>query len=474
VSQRPSVLGIDVGTSGCKATLIEPDGRVAGTGYATYELRRPQPEWVEIDPNQWLAALRDAVGQAASGGGPGVQAIGLSSANATVLVDTDGRPVMPAIMQLDRRSRAEIRGLRATLGDDALLERTGNIPGAGVSWLATLAWLQNRRPEALARTQSILFPGGYVALQMTGTAAVDPSRASTTGLFDPRQGAWCPELAAAVGVAPAQLPIIADSDEVIGRLRPSVAAALGLRAGIPVVAGVMDSVASALSVRAVEPGDALVILGTMARTVAVSHGFTPRETALTARHAVPSRWISMNVLWGAGRHIAAAASLWSGHPDYARLAREVPTIAPGCDGLRFIASADSGLDGLEQRLSEQRPDHTPAHVARAVIEGVLCEVLGPSPPRGERRQLALSGGPTRAPAVPQILADMTGRSVAVPAVQASESLGAAICSAGAAGLVGDVRTAMISMTGAAQRFEPSPHAHRAYRALAGGALAVDA
>lgn len=458
-----SVLGIDVGTSGCKAILVAPDGRVMGSGHAGYELRRPAPHRVEIDPETWLEAAARAVASAVGEGRACVDAVGISSSNATVLVDSDERPVMPAIMQLDRRSRHAIGKLTAALGEEALLERTGNVPGAGVSWLANLGWLRSERPEALARTRSVLFPGGYLALRMTGIAAVDPSRASTTGLFDPRRTGWCGDLARAVGVEVAQLPAIAGAGEVVGRLRPSMAAALGLRAGTPVVAGAMDSAAAALPARALEPGDAVVVLGTMARMVAVTDRFAPRRRVLTACHVVSDRWIGMRVLWGAGRHIAAAAALWSDRPDYARLAREVPTVPPGSEGVRFAAGSAGGLGRLEAGLSGVRPGHTAAHVARAVLEGVLAEVVSASPLDDPGRTLSLCGGPTRSSVVPQLLADLTGRVVAVPDVEASEPLGAAMCAAAAGALAKDVRAAASSLAPRARTFAPCPDAHRAYR-----------
>jgi xylulokinase len=461
MAERPCVLGIDVGTSGCKATLVDVAGRVRGSGHAGYELRRAGGR-VEIEPATWLAAVRRAVGAATAGGAGGLSAVAISSANATVLVDGAGEPVMPAIMQLDRRAEADIRALRAELGDGALLRRTGNLPGAGVSWLANLAWMRRARPAALARARSVVFPGGFVALWMTGAAAVDPSRASTTGVFDPWRGVWCNDLAAAVGLRASQLPALTAPDGIVGRLSRGAAASLGLPLGIPVAAGAMDSAACALSADAIAPGDTLVILGTVARTVSVMAGGVPDAATLTARHAAPDRWIAMNVLWGAGRFIAAAAALWSGRPDYERLARELPTVPPGCDGLRFQPAPEGAPDSLDDGLSGRLPEHTPAHVARAVIEGILRRVLSPSP--GHERMLTLAGGPTRSPAVPQILADLTGRPVALPAVQAGESLGAAICAASAAGAAADIPAACAATIAPPRIVQPSAPAHRAYAA----------
>jgi xylulokinase len=462
--RKRGVLGIDIGTSGCKATVFDFAGHELGVGYVGYEPERPGPDRVEMDPTRWWAAARRAVAEAvaSAGGGDVVEAIGISSANATVLVDEDERPVVPAIMQLDRRAAVESAALaRAPCADDGCVV---NAPAAGISWAANLAWLARHEAAALARARSILFPGGYVALRLTGVAAVDVSRACTTGLCDVRAGTWCDELTALVGLHPRQLPALTSSDAVIGHVRRGVAGELGLRPGTPVVAGTMDSVAAAMAADATSAGDTLMVLGTMARIVAICDEVPTRPGVLSVRHAVPGAWIDMAVLWGAGLSIARAASLWSGTADYARMQAEVARVAPGADGLSYRPPTDGTALAHDSMLTDGRSDRDPACVARAVIEGVLATLVELAPAR--RGRLILTGGPARTATVPQMLADLVGSDVEVPSVAASEPLGAAMCAATAVGAADDLLTTVARMTRPPHRFAADGGAHAAYGRLA--------
>jgi xylulokinase len=464
MSER-SVLGIDIGTSGCKAAVYTFDGRELGVGYAPYELSRPASDRVEMDPEAWWRAACRAIPDATRGcGADAIESIGISSANATVLVDADERPIGTAIMQLDRRARAEAARLRRDAAASGAADAVVSEPAAGVSWAANLAWLAGHRPKALRAARWILFPGGFVALRMTGVGAVDGSRASTTGLLDLRTAAWQADVAERVGVRPEQLPPVMPSDGVCGALRAGVARRLGVRAGTPVVVGAMDSVAAALAVVAVRAGDRLVVLGTMARALGVRGELDARRDTLRCRHAVPGAWADLTVLWGAGHSIAGVSSLWSGTPDYARLEQDLAAIAPGAGGLTYRPPADGdGRRGLRADLDGLRPEHTPAHVARAVLEGLLARLVAGLEPGG---RMSLTGGPSHGTAVPQMLADITGVPVGVPPVVASEALGAAICAVASTRALGDLARTAAAMAPARREFTPDTGAHAAYRTAA--------
>ena len=235
------LLGIDVGTTSAKATLYDEHGRICGRGRELYSIMQPSPGLAEQDPAIWWQATARAVGDALSSTTKAavVEGIAVSSTNALVLVDQSGHPVRPAIMQLDRRSVTDAAILQQTLGD-AITQAAGNVIAETGYWLPALRWLRTNEPESLARTRCVLYPAGYVTLQLCGATTMDRTRAATTLLFDHAEGTWSKLLAMEGGLSLAQLPPVYEPTEVVGRLRSEIADQVGLHAGIPVIGGAMD------------------------------------------------------------------------------------------------------------------------------------------------------------------------------------------------------------------------------------------
>jgi xylulokinase len=306
-------LGLDIGTSAVKAVLADERQRVRASATVPLATQRPHPLWSEQDPDRWwtasaeaLAGLRAAEPQLFAA----VAAIGLSGQmHAATLLDESGRPLRPAILWNDGRSHREAARLREDHPDIARL--TGVPAMAGFTG-PKLLWLARHEPEILRRTRRILCAKDVVRLRLTGEALTDPSDAAGTWFLDEARRAWCPRAVEACGIPEDLLPGIVEGSAVGGRLRPGVAAELGLPAGIPVAGGAGDAAAGAVGLGAVEDGDAFVSLGTSAQLFVTRSSYEPAPERMVHAfcHPLPGRWSQIAALLNGASCLAFAERLF--------------------------------------------------------------------------------------------------------------------------------------------------------------------
>ncbi|HXJ41935.1 MAG TPA: FGGY family carbohydrate kinase, partial [Bryobacteraceae bacterium] len=234
-------LGIDIGTGGSRALLVDRGGRVVAAHTAAHEdMLMLQPLWAEQRPENWwdaaVAAIRGVLA-AAGVKGADVQGIGLSGQmHGLVILDDANRVIRPALIWCDQRSQKQVDWVNETVGQARVLECIANPVLTGFT-LPKLLWVRDNEPELYARVRKVLLPKDYVRFRLTGEFATEVSDASGTALFDVVKRRWSYELAAAVGVDRSVLPTCFESSEITGRITPEVAALTGLAAGTPVVGG---------------------------------------------------------------------------------------------------------------------------------------------------------------------------------------------------------------------------------------------
>lgn len=391
--RRLTILAIDIGTTACKAVLTGPDGSVAGMGQAEYPTHHPRPLWAEQDPEDWWHAAVEATRAAlhAAGGRPfEVAAIGLSSQRETVaLADAAGRPLARAISWMDRRGAEQVHRLVDKLGFEAIHRHTGMVPDAAFT-LAKLLWLAEHEPELLGRARWLLQPRDFVAHRLTGQFITDPSLASRTMMWEAEAGRWWEPAFDELGIRPERFPPVVSSHAVIGRLSPAAASALGLPAGIPVVAGGGDRCCEALGV-GLTLGQAMESTGTTSNLSVVVASLPERRDprlAYTA-HVLPGHWLAEQGLNATGailrwlRQLAYSAehrqARQEGHDVYERMTAEAAEVPPGAEGLllfpyfmgarapRWQPTARGAVVGLTLQ-------HGRAHLVRAAMEGVAFEL----------------------------------------------------------------------------------------------------
>jgi xylulokinase len=469
------VLGIDVSTTATKAVVLDEAGGVAGIAIAEYGFDAPHPLWSEQDPGLWwdaaAAAIRNVL--ATSGlTGADIAAIGLTGQmHGLVLLDRADAVLRPAILWNDQRTAAECDLIRAAVGPEHLIEITGNDAVTGLT-APKLVWVRDHEPAVWAAAAHILLPKDYLRLRLTGDHALDKADGSGTLLFDLAARDWSSEMLDALRIPPAWLPPTLEGPAITGGVSASAAAATGLRAGTPVVAGGGDQSANAVGVGAVNPGVVALSLGTSGVVFAATDAplFDPRGRVHAFCHAVPARWHLMSVM------LSAAGSL--------RWFRD--TVAPGTDFADLVASAagvPAGSEGLWflPYLSGERspyPDpqargafvgltlaHDQRHLARAVLEGVayglrdgldLMIAAGMPPPA----QVRASGGGTASPLWRQILADVLETEIATVNTSEGAAFGAALLSTVAAGWYQSVESAVGALVEAQPAAAPGPDAAR--------------
>ncbi|MCL6614243.1 MAG: xylulokinase, partial [Firmicutes bacterium] len=384
------LLGIDIGTSGTKAILVAPDGRVLGAGLAEYELLIPRPGWAEQNPSDWweatVAATRRAMARA--GAKPeDVLGIGLSGQmHGSVFLDGGSRVIRPAILWCDQRTAEQCRAITERIGAERLLALVANPALTGFT-APKILWLRENEPENYARVTKVLLPKDYVRYRLTGAFATEVSDASGTLLFDVANRRWSEEVLAALEIPRGWMPDCFESPVVSGRLSEEAAAALGLLAGTPVVGGGGDNAAGAVGNGIVRPGVISVSIGTSG--VVFAHAERPirdPEGRLhTFCHAVPGKWHLMGVTLAAGGSLRwfrdtlarpeVAEAEGRGCDPYEVITEMAASVPPGSEGLIFLPYLavertpypDPYARGVFFGLSL---GHTRAHMARAVLEGV--------------------------------------------------------------------------------------------------------
>ncbi|KQI72909.1 xylulose kinase [Loktanella sp. 5RATIMAR09] len=365
-------IGLDLGTSGLKAVLINESQAVVAEATAPLTAARPQTGWSEQDPAAWLEAA-DAVMHALAKhvSLAQVRGIGLSGQmHGATLLDSDDAVLRPCILWNDTRSAEEAAALDA---DPRFRTLTGNIVFPGFT-APKLVWVAKHEPDIFAKTARVLLPKDYLRLWLTGEAVAEMSDAAGTSWLDVGKRDWSDDLLAASGMSRAQMPRLVEGSEVSGQLRDRLADRWGLPKGVIVAGGGGDNAASAVGVGVVKSGDAFVSLGTSGVLFAASDAYQPdAETAVhTFCHALPDTWHQMGVI------LAAADALnWftriADKPSATLTAVLGELQAPGRPlFLPYLGGERTPHNDANIRGAFLHLDHATDQVAmtRAVLEGV--------------------------------------------------------------------------------------------------------
>ena len=305
---------MDVGSQGTCAQALEPDGTLVATSYEPHALRYPQAGWAEQDPGEWTAALVATLStiRAATGGREIVALSFGSQLDGLVAAGGDGAPLHPALIWCDRRAGAECEAAAERIDPHALRALTGcNLDPGHVA--AKIAWLARHERATHDAAEAFLLPGSWVAWRASGTLAVDPSNASSTGLLDPRTREWAPEACATFEVDPGRLAPVLRSDAVLGPILGWLQEATGLDAGTLVVLGAGDEMAATLGAGVVEPGVVCDVMGTAEPVCAVVSEPAHDPTGLVELHphADPETWLLESHPGFSSSQVSGSACGWS-------------------------------------------------------------------------------------------------------------------------------------------------------------------
>jgi xylulokinase len=463
-------LGLDIGTSATKALLLEESGRIVSTASVEHPISRPREGWSEQHPADWwkstVAAARKALEQGGAAG-RSVGAIGLSGQmHGSVLLGPDaagsgGRadPLRPAILWNDQRTAAECAEIEEALGGRrALVEACGNAALPGFT-LPKLMWVRKHEPATWSQVGHLLLPKDFIVFRLTGALTTDVGDGAGTMLLDVDRRSWSERMLAASGVDRAILPRVLESAAVAGETTAWSAEQLGVRPGIPVVAGSGDNMCGAVGAGVVEPGMVLAALGTSG--VIYVHTDRPRrdlpsEDPVGRLHCMcaatgPDGWCITGCMLSAGGALQWARDTIAPGERFDKLMAEAEGVPPGCEGLVFLPyltgercphpdpKARGAWIGLTAR-------HTRAHLIRAVVEGVtfgMGQILDLARSMGAQvNAVRITGGGNRSALWLQMQSDIYGVPVEIAGDdEGGSALGAAILAGSGTSPLGPVASA---------------------------------
>ncbi len=480
-------LGIDIGTGGSRALLIDGKGHIVGAVTAPHdEMKMERPLWAEQDPDNWWVAAQQAIKgvlQLTGVSGAEIKGIGLSGQmHGLVLLDKDGKVIRPSLIWCDQRSQAQVDWINMKATAEAVLRCTANPVLTGFT-LPKLLWVRDNEPANYERGCMMLLPKDYIRYKLTGEYATEVSDASGTALFDVVKRRWSTDLASMVGVDKAMLPECFESSQITGIINGEAAAATGLKVGTPIVGGGGDQAASAVGNGIVKSGIVSCTIGTSG--VVFGHmdqpAYDPAGRVHTFCHAVPGKWHVMGVTQGAGLSLQWLRNQLMPGVEYDALTAEASTAPAGSMGLYWLpylmgertphldSTARAAWVGLTAK-------HTRAEMIRSVLEGVAfsqmdcLEIIEGLATVVEN--VRLSGGGAKSAFWRQMFADVFKKQVVTLETQEGSAYGAALLAAVGTGEFGSVPEACEATISEVSTTLPVPEtaqrykqAHRIYQAI---------
>jgi xylulokinase len=482
----PYLMGIDIGTTGARAIIIDEHGNVVGAATEEYSLHTPKPLWAEQNPEDWWESAKLAIGKAIAASnisGEKIGGIGLTGQmHGLVLLDSQGQVLRPAILWCDQRTQEQCDWITDRVGAARLVELTCNSALTGLT-APKILWVRRHEPEIYAKARKAVLPKDYLRFRLTGEYATEVSDASGTLLFDVTNRRWSKQLLQSLDIDEELLPEAHESPIVSGAVSSSAAAETGLRVGTPVVGGASDNAAGAVGNGIVRPG----LISSTIGSSGVIFAFTeqpcvdPKGRIHTFCHAVPGKWHVTAVTLGAGLSLRwlrdelsqaeRSVSSLTGTDPYVYLTEEAEQAPAGSEGLIYLPymmgertphmdpNAKGVLFGLTTR-------HARAHVVRALLEGVAyslrdgLEIMREiGVPTGEIR---FSGGGARSVLWRQIQSDVFGMNGVTLNVGEGPSFGSALLAGVGTGVYANVEDACNATLGVVDRIAPIEENVRRY------------
>ncbi|HWP52532.1 MAG TPA: xylulokinase [Pyrinomonadaceae bacterium] len=462
-------LGLDVGTGGSRAVVIDMTGSVVAAATVEHQpFTSPHPGWAEQDPRDWWRASEAAIRAVLNEVEPqSIKAIGLSGQmHGSVLLDARDESLRPALIWCDQRTADQCRAITEKVGAQSLIELTCNPALTGFT-LPKMLWVREHEPEVWQQTRTVLLPKDYVRLRLSGDKATDVADASGTLLLDVSARKWSREMLAATEIDEKLLPAVYESPEITGTVATTGNQGTGLPKGTPIVAGGGDQAAGAVGMGIVRAGTVSATIGTSGVVFAASDkpSLDPKGRVHTFCHAVPNLWHVMGVTQGAGLSLRwfrdqFGAGDDDGRDPYERLTEEAAQVPAGAEGLLWtpylMGERTPHLDpNARAALVGLTASHTRAHVVRALLEGVAFSLRDTLEIFREMKvpvnEIRLGGGGARSKLWRQIQADVYGREVATVRAEEGAAYGAAILAGVGAGAWPTVDAACEAVVSVADR-----------------------
>ena len=478
------LLGIDIGTSACKAALFEPDGTVSAQANGQYYVFYPKAGWAEQNPDDWWGAVCKAINEMLTRNNINakrIAGVGIDGQSwSAIPLSKGGECLCNTPIWMDARASDICGELEQRIGGDNIFEVCGN-PLQPAYTLPKVLWYKKHRPDIYKGMDKVLQSNSYIAYKLTGAVSQDISQCYGFQCFDMRRGVWDGLLCAEMGLRRNLLPDIVPCHAIIGRATKTAAEECGLMEGTPVVAGGLDAACGALGAGVLHNGETQEQGGQAGGMSICMENYRAVPSLILGCHVVPDRWLLQGgtvggggvIRWfeeqfGAAERTTAAKK---GTNPYAELDELADTIEAGADGLVFLPYMagerspiwDANAKGVYYGIDYSK---TRAHMIRASLEGVAfalrhnIEVAERSGAKVER--LRAMGGAANSRLWTQIKADITGKPIDVPSSDTATPLGAAILAGIATGIYRGFDDAVEKTVRVTRTHEPNSEAKLKY------------
>lgn len=442
------LLGIDSGTSGCKLTLFDFEGRVIATATGMYHTEYAHAGYAEQDAQEWWKVIgRELQGlfQREGINSREIAAIGVDGISWVCLpVNKQGEPIRKAMIWLDRRSEKQAAWMREKIGEDKLIGLSGNPVDASYI-VPKLLWMQQNELDIYSRADKFLQSNAFIVYKLTGEYSQDYSQGYGFHFFDIGKGRWDEQVAEELGISLDLMAPFFRCQDVVGTVTAKAAEETGLAEGIPVVAGGLDAACCTLGAGVIHPGQTQEQGGQAGGMSILLDQPLIHPKLILGYHVIPDRWLLQGGTVGGGgtlrwfnQQLGAfeeQLAKESGRHVFGIMDDEAATVSPGSDGLIFLPYMagerspiwDSNARGVFFGLSY---DKTRFHMIRAIMEGVAFSLQHNLETAEEVqaivKELISVGGSSNSRIWTQLKADITGKPIHVPFSDHATTLGAAL------------------------------------------------
>jgi xylulokinase len=469
--RQMNFLGIDVGTGGSRAVLIDEGGKVVASAMAEHKpFASSEIGWAEQEPEDWWRAVVLAIRQVLENANADeIGAISFSGQmHGAVLLNDADQVLRPALIWCDQRTEKQCAEITEKIGAETLINLVSNPAVTGFT-LPKLLWVRENEPEVWQKVKTILLPKDYIRLKLSGDKASDVADSSGTLLFDVQNRKWSDEMFSAFQMDRSLFPQVYESIEVTGKISKPAAEETGLKEGTLVIAGAGDNAAGAIGMGITQPGAVSATIGTSGVIFAVTArpSLDLKGRIHTLCHAIPNRWHNTGVTQSAGLSLKWFHENFGNGMSYRELDGEAAKVPSGSDGAIWLpylmgertphldAKARAAFVGLTA-------SHTKAHMIRAVLEGVAFSLRDSLEIFKELgvpiERIRLGGGGAKSKLWRQIQADVYGQPVEILEADEGAAFGAAILAGVGAGAWESVDEASDKTIRILERVEPNKDA----------------
>ena len=478
------LLGIDIGTSSCKAAVFDRAGLVKASVSVKYPVIYQHHGWAEQDPEAWWQAVCQALKKLWDRGGvrpEEIACIGVDGQSwSAIPIDRDGRCLANTPIWMDFRSQDICDRINERVGKDRIFELAGNSLTPNYT-TPKVIWYKENLPEVYAKTDKILQSNGFIVFRLTGEVSQDVCQGYGWHCFNMREGKWDPEMARELGIPEGFLPPIAACDQIVGRVTSAAAEATGLCVGTPVIAGGLDAATSTLGAGVIHPGETQEQGGQAGGMSICLDKYSADPRLILSFHVIPGMWLLQGGPVGGGSVLGwferefgdyerdhADETGLSSFDQLNRIAAKVPAASEGTIFLPYMSGErtpiwDPKAKGVFYGLNFAT---TKGHMARACMEGVayaLRHNIDVAESAGAHAEILRAvGGSANSPVWMQIKADVTQKPVVVPYSDTAATLGVVMLAGVACGMYASYDEAVALTVRETASYKPNPDNREIY------------